>query len=756
MAKSAVLLRLGRSAGSLTWALLAPIGNCRAQSIDVTGPVPRVVVEAQRDASAYREASVNELSSASWSETPVSASVIDADRLQQLGANSLSSAIRGEPSVGDDYNTFGYVENVQVRGFKLNEYLNFRRDGLPASNHVPFALENKQSIEIVQGLAGVLGGDAAPGGVLNFVLKRPTDTTLRVLDAEYSERGSRKAQGDFGGRWDGQRYGYRVNLAVEDRHPAADNAWSRRVFGSAFLDWRVQPGTVVEFEFEHQGVQQISVPGYSLLYVPHQSPISASGAGVASVVPAPIDPRINLNAQPWSQPFQSRETSGSLRLSQRFAVGRQVWEWGARLSEQRSVTNDRIAFPDGCNGFGSFASQPVVYPGMCQFNGHTLFDLYQYISDDERRDMRVLDSYLHGHLALGGVDQELRLDLRSTRYAERYPPFQTYNFTGVLDVFAPAALPPSPQALTANADLDLHLDEASIFDVLRLGARWSAWLGLRASRLSQESHLDAADSAGSSEPTALRQNFATPFASLAFAPWNSGLAYLSGGEGVEIEQVPNRPLQFINPGQVLPALRSRQVELGFKQNDDARGFSAALFQIDKPFSDDLPPNTAGQVLRVGGARHARHRGVELAGAWHAGAAWAFEAKGTWLDAVSTESLNAAWAGHATPDVPHLAAALRIDWLPPWVHGLGLSNRLTYAGHKAVLPDGSVDISSAWQWDLALRYVLTARAATWVCQAGIDNLTDRRYWRDAPTAPWGAQYLFPAAPRTARAGLQVRF
>jgi iron complex outermembrane receptor protein len=52
--------------------------------------------------------------------------------------------------------------------------------------------------------------------------------------------------------------------------------------------------------------------------------------------------------------------------------------------------------------------------------------------------------------------------------------------------------------------------------------------------------------------------------------------------------------------------------------------------------------------------------------------------------------------------------------------------------------------------------VVAASSTWTWRAGIDNLTDRTYWRDAPTQTWGAQYLFPAPPRTARAGVEVRF
>ncbi len=722
-----------------------------------SGPMPRIVIEAQRSSPGDRRASASEFTQAPLSETPISASVINADQLQDRGVNSLSSAIRDEPSVGDNYNTFGYVENVQVRGFNLNEFLNFRRDGLPITNHVPIALENKQAIEILKGVTGALGGDAAPGGLLNYVLKRPTDAPLRQISIEYSERGSRLAQGDFGGRLVDGRLGYRFNLAVEDRHPPADNAWSRRAFASGFFDWRVAPGTLVELEFEHQGVQQISVPGFGLL--------DATGQGIATVLPPPIDARVNLNAQLWTQPFQSRETTGSLRLSQRLGSD---WNLDVRLAQQRSVTNDRIAFPDGCNSSTGtipprFPALPPVYPGLCQVNGHDYMDVYQYVSDDERRNMQVLDAYVHGSLSSAGLDQELRIGWRSTRYDERYPPYQTYNLAGTIDIFAPAALPAVPQASTPNTDLGLHMDELSVFDVLRFMHGWSAWVAVRASRLSQSSQLGAPGGAGTFEPVVLAQDFVTPFASLAYAPWSGGFAYVSGGEGVEIEQVPNRPYQFANAGQVLPALRSHQVEAGFKQvGPNAEAFSAALFQIQKPFSDDLPlaclaqPSCTPLSQRIGGARVARHRGLELSASWLASAAWRLEARATWLDAVTTESLNPTWIGHATTNVPHLASVLRAAWQPPALRALTVSDQLTYNGHKAVLPDGSVDLPSAWQWDMALQYRVLAAASTWTWRAGVDNLTNRSYWREAPTAPWGAQYLFAAAPRVMRAGLEVRF
>ena len=52
-------------------------------------------------------------------------------------------------------------------------------------------------------------------------------------------------------------------------------------------------------------------------------------------------------------------------------------------------------------------------------------------------------------------------------------------------------------------------------------------------------------------------------------------------------------------------------------------------------------------------------------------------------------------------------------------------------------------------DGGLRYQtkLAGVPALWRLQ--IENLTDRSYWREAPTTSWGGVYLFASTPRTLR-------
>jgi iron complex outermembrane receptor protein len=724
--------------------LLAPTstadGGADTAPTAPAAPLPAIVVQGQRDADSAP--SVAQLiSSAPLTSTPLAVDRIDAADLLDRGVNSLSMAIRADPAVGDNYNTFGYIEALQIRGFALNELLNYQRDGLTVSSHVPVALENKQSVEILKGVSGMLAGSSAPGGLVNYVLKQPTEQPLVELGSTISERGSALLQGDFGGRLGQQReFGYRINVAAEERRPEIDNAWSKRALASGFFDWRAGPNTLVQLEFEHQTVREISVPGYGLL--------DTVGNGVATTLPPPIDPRINLNAQPWTQPFESTQTSASVRLEQRLDAS---WSLALKAGTQRSVANDRIAFPDGCSSGPTY-----VYNGLC---GNYNVDIYQYISDDERRNSNDTDVHLRGRATLAAAEHELTLGTRTTRYSERYPYEQTYTYVGTVNVFAPVSLPAQPAPNTLNAPIDTDLDELYAFDVAHFAKSWSTWIGARYTRITQDSSLT-----DGSQGTRLQQHLLTPWTGLGYEPWAGGFAYLAAGSGVEVANAPNHPsvtvratgapLTLENPGQVLPAQRSHQVELGFKQHaGSAWSFESALFRIEKPFVDNVPVGPS-EAVQVAGARVERHQGLELASTWQARTDLQLKASAALLDAKTIQAADPTWVGKAATNVAPLSIALQDSWAPRPLGGLHWNNLLTFAGHKAVLPDGSVDLPDAWQWDTNLHYAWQQGGLRWIWRAGIDNVTDRRQWREAPMASWGSIYLFPTAARSARIGLSV--
>ncbi|MEK9720130.1 MAG: hypothetical protein VW257_03585, partial [Quisquiliibacterium sp.] len=79
--------------------------------------LPEVRVQAGGADPASERATVGVIGAEPIATTPQSVSLIRNATLRDLGAASLSSAIRSETSAGDAYNTLGYVETIQVRGF---------------------------------------------------------------------------------------------------------------------------------------------------------------------------------------------------------------------------------------------------------------------------------------------------------------------------------------------------------------------------------------------------------------------------------------------------------------------------------------------------------------------------------------------------------------------------------------------------------------------------------------------------------------
>jgi iron complex outermembrane receptor protein len=152
---------------------------------------------------------------------------------------------------------------------------------------------------------------------------------------------------------------------------------------------------------------------------------------------------------------------------------------------------------------------------------------------------------------------------------------------------------------------------------------------------------------------------------------------------------------------------------------------------------------------VAGAKESRHRGLEANGRLVASRWLRLQGRATWLDARTTRAVDPAEVGKRTTNVAPFAASAGVAWTAPSVPGLELLGFVNYSGRKPVTADNSVELPSYWQLDIAATYRWLWSGTRMTLAAGIDNLTDRAYWREAPTQPWGGIYIIPAQPRLAR-------
>ena len=213
--------------------------------------------------------------------SPFAATVVDSQTIEEIGALRLSDLFRLDASLSDAYNAVGYWDFVTIRGFVIDQTYNYRRDGLPISAETSIPLENKERVEFLKGTSGILAGTSAPGGMVNYVVKRPTASTLRMLRLETTNDGGLLGHLDLGGRFgDENRFGYRLNAVAADIQSYVPDANGNRQLLALAMDWRVSRDTLLEGEFEYSRLRQPSVPGLSLLgnALPPADPTSTSTA----------------------------------------------------------------------------------------------------------------------------------------------------------------------------------------------------------------------------------------------------------------------------------------------------------------------------------------------------------------------------------------------------------------------------------------------------------------------------------------------
>ena len=706
---------------SLSCAAFAQTPTQKIEPITVTGKSAPVLDAENADVGGFN---------APLAKTPQSITVIGADLLASTGAQTLSHALKLDSSLADSYNTLGYIESLSIRGFLLDQTGNFRRNGLAMTNYAPIAFENKERIEILKGVAGLQTGVSAPGGLVNYVTKVPLKDAFTTATVSGDQYGTAKAHVDANTSIG--NVGVRINVAAELLRSQFDHTHGDRQFASLAMATQLNSQTSLSADFEYHRRSQPDVPGLGLLDV--------NSDGVGDTLPTRINPRLNLNNQSWSLPFQTATTTAQVALNHRFNAN-----WQARIAAnvQNSKLNDRIAFPDGCSNATNY-----VYPGLCA-NGDV--DIYDYRSEGEKRKVASWDAYLDGKFGAFGMQHNTRFGVAGRSIRADLPPMQAYNYVGSTNIYTPVAVPSDPTLTELNTNSRERAVEGFASLRSNLTASVQSFAGVRVSQINR-----ASERSDGSRAVAYDQTVTTPWAGLAWSPTASTMLYGSWGQGVELEVVPNRASRFVNYGQALPALKSKQAELGAKwQASDRLLVTGALFSIDKPYADDVA-SASGTPIRVAGGKAARHRGVELAATGRVDAALSLQGSMTVLDAKFTQAVDPTLVGQRVTNVPRVKASLFADYKIAALPGFALNALAVFESGKTVNADGSVTLPNSWQLDAGMRYQTKLMGQSTLLRLNVENLTNRIYWREAPTQSWGGIYLFPSTPRTVRGSVTVDF
>jgi iron complex outermembrane receptor protein len=260
---AAVIRAMPSAAGGAT---LPPV-VVNASAIDAT-------TELQQDGSAadgYRAktvSSVGALGSMALQDTPFSISVVPRELIQNIQGQSPDDIYKLNPSTRTATPQItSWTPVVSIRGFNSSDTA---EDGLRRAYNHAAVVEDKERVEILGGLSGFLYGAASPGGMINYVYKRPTLERLNSLTVGNYGGNQAYVHGDFGGRFDeAGRAGYRLNVVRQDGNTAIDDQKIDRTLVSAAFDWQATDRLLLEFNAVYNKYRTAGTSAYWFYDVPH-------------------------------------------------------------------------------------------------------------------------------------------------------------------------------------------------------------------------------------------------------------------------------------------------------------------------------------------------------------------------------------------------------------------------------------------------------------------------------------------------------
>ncbi len=674
-----------------------------------------VVVSANK-VQAARRASVGGFADAPLLETPASVSVLTLGQIQDLRIRSSTDAMKFDASVSESYNAIGYAEQFSIRGFALDNNSSYRKDGLSIAADTQIPLENKERIEILKGLSGLQSGMAAAGGIVDYIVKRPTDKNLRTITLEASERGTLYGAIDLGGRFEDTRFGYRINAAAERLRSYVKGADGERKFVSGAFDWQLSPKALLQLDMDYQDKSQVTAPGYQLIN--------------GTTLPTGIAADTMLNNQSWSYPVETRSSNIGLRFSYQLDT-----DWRAIVSANRHSfkRDDYTAFPFGCSSGATYSTS------FCA-NGD--FDVYDYRSLGEEKSPLATQALLQGKFATGALRHDVTFGASYSERKDERRGNYLYQSVGTSNIYAPQQVAPVgggdpwPQRRSEQ--------ERAVFaqDVVSFNADWKLHAGLRHVEVKRSEFITG----GVPDPR-LDQHFLLPNLALVHYLQQNVSVYGAVSQGLEHGGI--APFGTTNDGSTLTPSKSKQVEFGLKA-DLTRDLqvAVALFEIRR----NLEYTDVGNTFVQNG--QARNRGLEVSVQGRATPDLTLAFSAAALDTNQSGTGQPEFEGKRVPNVAAFKSMLHADYALPQVAGLKLNSTWRYSGKKAFDNANTVMVPGYHLFDLGLAYATKVAGTPTILRANVDNVFDKFYWRDVTPVLGG--YLFPGAPRTFKLSAQMSF
>lgn len=199
-------------------------------------------------------------------QTPLNVQVVTSQLMQDQGVRDYQGALKFVSGVaGDSLNidagpmNIGAAGSFTIRGFVPTLFL---RNGFRRPQNL--LSENVERIEVIKGPASVFFGQAAPGGLINVISRKPSEIASSTLDYTYGSYGFNKARLDVTGPLGKTGVSYRMFASYEDSDDWRDYVYTKNLVLAPSVTWRPTSRLAFTFDYEHARVQR-NFPPYTAI-----------------------------------------------------------------------------------------------------------------------------------------------------------------------------------------------------------------------------------------------------------------------------------------------------------------------------------------------------------------------------------------------------------------------------------------------------------------------------------------------------------
>lgn len=632
-------------------------------------------------------------------ETPFSVSVVTRELLDLRAVSNIGEAVETISSVT---RTIGFSGNqsFRIRGFQAISYL---RDGYRQSISQPEVdLQGVESIEVLKGPASALYGRFEPGGVINFISKRPenhlgTNLSLTAGSNEYLRVGA-----DVTGPLNQSRTLLgRVNFAYEDAGSFRDLIDNKQIFVSPVIEYRPDDRTSITARLEYFHRDNAFDRGLGNNPIFLQVPISRNYG----------EEYMRMKKEQWAASFDfSREINDS---------------WRYKLGGYYS----KVDVPE--ESFFNYG-----FPAVSGTSVNRNFSSFK-----EKQVDKTVQAELYGGFETGAVRHKLLAGVEYTSDNLSWIDAKALFGAPPIDLLDPVRTGPAEyDYFEGNTNVDLETYAAYVQNEMAWN-KWRLLLGGRFEKTRTTTYSELyVNPAVTREDTPFSPRagitfMATPNLSF-YASWARSFRNEGASGLLEDESIP------------VPTI-GIQKEIGAKALlfGGLGELTLSAFDLEKRNAIVPSPTDPSRVIQTG---ELVSRGVEVELSTRPTDAWTLVTAYAYADTEIASDTNGWIVGNRMAGIPRHQASLWTSWKFGGLDltGLTIGGGIFYSGAAANTTANTFYLPSYARVDLNAAYMFRNQFEV---RLNLDNVTDERIYITG-----GFSQMYPQPPRSVRLTLSKRW